>query len=138
MCYKTQWNGFRPVDAGYAELRTLFDYLKESGIIGPEIASSPAPVEEHCGASTESADTPRNRQTAICVVESDSLLANPEQALKLYCEAIGCVFRPSMLHWDNACEKRKAERHYLVDQGFHDRVLDSTGFGKGEGFQKVS
>jgi hypothetical protein len=121
MSYKTHWHGFQAVNAGYAELRRLFDFLVSEDIVGPGIA-----VENKYEAiMNESLD----RTTTICIINSDTLLHDPERIMSIYCNEIGYDFRPEILQWDNEKSRNKALGHYLVDQGFHNQVLSSTGLG---------
>jgi hypothetical protein len=67
------------------------------------------------------------RPDPICVIDSDILLQDPERIMTIYCNEIGYPFRKEMLYWDKLDEKDRG--HYLVDQGFHDQLLSSSGLG---------
>lgn len=131
MSHKTRWDKFRAIDAGYAELRALFDYLVATGVIGPATAQPEVGSEPYVNPYPETS-------IPIVVIESDRLLTEPERMLRQFCAAVGCAFDASMLSWDAPMDKERAETHYLVQQGFHDRVLSSTGFGRGQDFATVS
>lgn len=75
----TGFHYFLAEEAGYRELRVVFDYLRATGIV-----------------------TDENR----FVLDADDLLENPEEAIKRYCGNVGIEFRPEMLSWDKGkgCE----------------------------------
>uniref|UniRef100_A0A060T8F2 ARAD1D10846p n=1 Tax=Blastobotrys adeninivorans TaxID=409370 RepID=A0A060T8F2_BLAAD len=70
---KTGFDHFRPSEAGYRELRMLYDYLKSIDPTGK------GPL----------------------VVESSDLTVDPEQVMSKVCESVGIEFDKSMLSWGN-------------------------------------
>jgi len=66
---RTGWSYFDPNEAGYRQLRAVFERVMES--------SGKPPV----------------------VVDADVLQDNPERVLRRYCELLGLDFLPAMLEW---------------------------------------
>ncbi|KAK3940525.1 P-loop containing nucleoside triphosphate hydrolase protein [Diplogelasinospora grovesii] len=100
----TGFHNFMPDEAGYEELRGLFDYLKDERIIG----SSPQEVGN------------------ITVLDADDLLDNPEGAIRAYCDAVGIDFHPGMLRWEDEENQKHAVEAFQKWNGFHDDVIGST------------
>ncbi|KAF8254026.1 hypothetical protein K440DRAFT_648670 [Wilcoxina mikolae CBS 423.85] len=75
----TGFHHFLAEEAGYRELRAVFDYLRATGVV----------TEEN-----------------MFVLDADDLLENPEEAIRRYCGNVGIEFRPEMLSWDKGkgCE----------------------------------
>ncbi|KAF8538350.1 hypothetical protein BDD12DRAFT_842718 [Trichophaea hybrida] len=75
----TRWYYFLAEEAGYRELRTMFDYLRATGVV----------TEEN-----------------MFVLDADDLLENSEEAIRRYCGNVGIEFRPEMLSWEKGkgCE----------------------------------
>lgn len=74
LCYPgspTGFNYFDPAEAGYKELRILFDFIREN-----------KPEEK------------------ILVMESEELLEDPERVMKGWCETVGIKFDAGMLQWE--------------------------------------
>lgn len=105
-----------PEEAGYDELRRLFDYLKETGMIGPKIAGQPdqEDVEMKPG------------QVEICVLDADDMLDDPEGCLKQYCDSINLDFNQAMLNWDSEESHAFAKEQFEKWNGFHDDAINST------------
>jgi hypothetical protein len=108
----TGWHGFRSKDIGYRELRILFDYLKSTGHIGRSTA----------GAKETFTPEPDD----ICVVDADDLLEDLERVIKAFCTSVGIPFEPSMLYWDNAEDRQRAEALFEEWAPFHDVAIQST------------
>jgi hypothetical protein len=98
----TGWHGFKAEDAGYKDMRRLFDYLVRVGLIGP-------------GTGNE-----------ICVVDTDDLLTHPEDVVSQFCASIGVSFDPGMLRWDSDSDQKRAQEAFKNWAPFHDAVLKST------------
>lgn len=98
----TGWHGFKPSDAGYREMRILFDYLRSVGQIGP------------------------HSNNEICVVDADDLLRFPEEVLRRYCLSIHLPFTPSSMHWDKERDQQRALDTFKNWAPFHDVALHST------------
>ncbi|KAI8943960.1 hypothetical protein F4801DRAFT_585969 [Xylaria longipes] len=98
----TGWHGFKAEDAGYQDMRRLFDYLVRVGIMGP-------------GTDNE-----------ICVVDADDLLTYPEDVVGQFCDSVGVQFDRGMLRWDTECDQKRAQDAFKNWAPFHDAVLKST------------
>ena len=68
----TGFSHYDPEEAGYRELRSLFDHVNTYGI---------------------------NGSNAIVVIDAETLTANPERTLRYICEKIGVNWDPKMLSW---------------------------------------
>lgn len=117
----TGWHGFNAEDAGYKELRRLFDYLRPIDVIGPKVATRKM---EDAGTCISEGGT---SQVEICVIEANSLLEKPEAVVEAYCASTGLPFETSMLSWGQAEDRKEAE-HYCGNwmRPFHDVAVDST------------
>ena len=111
---RTGFTPFMPCEAGYDELRRLFDYAKDTGLVGPAI----------CGQNNEGAET-KPGDIEICVVDADDLLDDPEGIMRKYCESIGLQFRPEMLEWDSEEAHEFAREQFEKWDGFHDDAIGS-------------
>lgn len=112
---RTGFSPFMPEEAGYVELRRLFDYAKETGLVGPAV----------CGRDNSDIeakpDTPE-----ICVIDADDLLDDPESIMRQYCNSIGLDFDESMLKWDSEESHEFAKEQFEKWDGFHDDAINST------------
>ncbi|KAI1267889.1 hypothetical protein F5Y18DRAFT_442283 [Xylariaceae sp. FL1019] len=98
----TGWHGFKAEDAGYKDMRRLFEYLVRVGLIGP------------------------NTTNEICVVDAEDLLECPEDIINQYCASVDVPFDPSMLRWSSEYEQKRAKDLFKNWAPFHDVVLRST------------
>lgn len=105
-----------PEEAGYDELRRLFDYLKDSGMVGPKICGqeNPAGIETKPGG------------VEICVLDADDMLDDPAGVLKQYCASINVDFDPAMLKWESPESHAFAKEQFEKWNGFHDDAINST------------
>ena len=126
-----------PSEAGYAELRRLFDYLRTEGVIGEDRASKwltiPAGMDRKGNEEGEERARKAER-VKITVVDADELLAKPKEVVKRFCEDVGLEFDEAMLRWGNEEDgeeaeeqQHKAEEAFAKWKGFHDDALKSTG-----------
>lgn len=111
---KTGFNDFMPEEAGYDELRRTFDYLRESGIVGPKV----------CGQADNGA-VAKPGSVEICVLDADDLLDDPEGMLRQYCASVGIEFDMSMLNWDTEEEHQHAKDAFEKWNGFHEDAIHS-------------
>jgi hypothetical protein len=76
----TGFTYFMPEEAGYRELRMLFDYLRSEGIVN---------------------------DANLFVLDADDLLENPEEAIRRYCDVVDIEYKKEMLSWgdNDGCEK---------------------------------
>lgn len=111
---RTGFNTFMPSEAGYEELRRLFDYCKDTGLVGPAVT----------GQENEGRENPAG-QPQITVIDADDLLDDPEGVLRQYCESIGLDFRQDMLIWDTEEAHEFAREQFEKWDGFHDDAIGS-------------
>ncbi|EGS20444.1 uncharacterized protein CTHT_0022740 [Thermochaetoides thermophila DSM 1495] len=134
---RTGFHQFMPSEAGYAELRRLFDYLRTEGVIGEDGASKwlAKPAGTDGNGDEEGKDRERKvERVKITVVDADELLAKPKKVVKRFCEDVGLKFDEAMLQWGNEQDgeeaeeqQHKAEEAFAKWEGFHDDALKSTG-----------
>lgn len=111
----TGFYDFMPSEAGYDELRRVFDYLRSSGHIVPPIP----------GRNGESVTNGRSDKVDICVVDADDLLDNPSGIIKAYCNSIGIEYNPEMLDWNAEEDHQQAKKAFEKWNGFHDDAMQS-------------
>lgn len=94
----TNFDHFLPNEAGYDELRRLFDYLISEGVVDRD---------------------------NLVVLDADDMLDNPEAAIRAYCEKVGIDFRSDMLNWsqDDATHASEAFEKW---NGFHNDAIKSS------------
>lgn len=93
----TGFTHFMPNEAGYLELRRLFDYLLQQGII---------------------------ERDQVVVVDADDMLDNPEGVIKDYCERTDIEYTSDMLNW-NDDDKEHAVERFEKWAGWHDDAIES-------------
>jgi len=120
----TGFDHFDPSEAGYKELRALFDYLKETGHIGPKKAKGNGQAPETWNQKTTSHGNGK-MEIEICVIDADDLLDNPYQMIEAYCSSVGLKYAPEMLKWGDNESQRYAERAFGKWKGFHEDALSS-------------
>ncbi len=124
----TGFHDFYPNEAGYDEERRLFDYLRQTGQVGPEIAGTTHGDSDGASATSDSNDSAANSdgdKAELCVIDADDLLDDPEGIIKAYCKSVGLDFTPEMLNWDNDEDQTKAEKAFEKWKGFHEDAIDS-------------
>ena len=110
----TGWDYLRKDEAGYVELRELFDFLRKEGIIGPKSAG-------------QAGETNGNQQgVEICVVDADDLLDNPSGMIEAVCKTTGIEYKPEMLIWNTEDDRTQAKEAFEKWKGFHEDAIDST------------
>lgn len=102
---KTGFHSFMPSEAGYDELRRLFDYLRAEGVVGGEDGGA----------------------VPVTVVDADDLLDKPAEVIRAFCEAVGVDYTDRMLRWDDEEGQRMAVEAFEKWNGFHDDAIGSTG-----------
>ena len=117
----TGFYDFNPTEAGYDEVRRVFEYLRKVGHVGPH----------HCndtnGSLNGNATNGAGRKGAdICVVDADDLLDDPEGVLQVFCKSVDFEYTPDMLNWDNEEDQTRAQQAFEKWPGFHEDALDST------------
>ena len=114
----TGFYNFMPSEAGYDELRRLFDYLRSVGQIGPHVS----------GQDNEPAQngvTHEPNIVDICVVDADDLLDNPSGIVEAFCKSVGIEYDPKMLDWNTAEDRQHAKDAFEKWPGFHDDAMHS-------------
>jgi hypothetical protein len=115
----TGFDYFDPAEAGYRELRMLFEYLVSAGHIGPKLAGS-----------GERLHTPNgfigNGKVDICVVDADDMLDNPSGVIEAYCKSVGIEYDPGCLKWDDPEGQQNAKEIFEKWKGFHEDALGSS------------
>ncbi|EMD58535.1 hypothetical protein COCSADRAFT_41665 [Bipolaris sorokiniana ND90Pr] len=114
----TGFYNFRPDEAGYEELRRLFDFLRAEGQIGPKFA----------GQTDETHKEQTNGHTGgveICVIDADDLLDKPSEMVEAFCKTTGIEWDPGMLQWDSEKDQSIAKEAFEKWKGFHEDALDS-------------
>jgi hypothetical protein len=91
-----------PSEAGYEELRRLFDYLMGQGMIGG------------------------NSRVPITVIDADDLLDHPAEVIEAYCQKVGIPYTPDMLHWEDDEGQHQAVKSFEKWNGFHNDAIGST------------
>jgi hypothetical protein len=146
----TGFKHFMKNEAGYLELRVLFDYLKTQGLIGPRMAEgAEAPtngqlngsvdhtnghanghtngyVNGHTnGTSSGHASDQKEAQVSITVIDADDLLDHPQEVVQAFCKETGVPFTPDMLNWDNPEDQQYVEEAFSKWIGFHNDAIQS-------------
>lgn len=98
----TGFYDFWPNEAGYVELRKVFDYLKDQGIVGGEDG------------------------VKITVVDADDLLDHPAEVIEKFCADVGIDYKAEMLSWDDEESQKYALAAFEKWNGFHNDVIGST------------
>ena len=96
----TGWHFFVLSEAGYKELRRLFDFLLSRKII------------DHAN---------------ICLVDADDLLAQPAKIAEAYCKYVDVDFKPDMLRWDTEEDDAQASEIFATWTAFHVDAMKSRG-----------
>lgn len=126
----TGFYNFRPDEAGYDELRRLFDYLRDVGQIGPKFAGEPESATNGTngvnGTNGTNGVNGHNSKVEICVIDADDLLDNPSGITEAFCKSTGIKYEPEMLKWDNEEDHRVAKEAFEKWKGFHEDAIDST------------
>jgi hypothetical protein len=113
---RTKFEPFMPEEAGYDELRRMFDYLKDTGLVGPKI----------CGQENAEGIETKPGGVEICVLDADDMLDDPAGVLKQYCASVGMEFDEAMLKWDTPESHAFAKEQFEKWNGFHDDAINST------------
>jgi hypothetical protein len=123
----TGFDYFDPVEAGYKELRILFDYLVSKNHIGPKLAGK-GDRSYHVSngqMNGETNDHPHHDNIEICVVDADDLLDAPYAVIEAYCKSTGQKYSPDMLKWDDEESQHDAKKVFEKWKGFHEDALGS-------------
>ncbi|KAH8815872.1 P-loop containing nucleoside triphosphate hydrolase protein [Xylogone sp. PMI_703] len=108
----TGFYDFYPSEAGYDELRRVFDFLRSVGQVGPQLAGEDKEL--------------RDGEVRITVIDADDLLDDPVGIIKAYCKEVGLEYDPGMLVWDTDEDHNRAKAAFEKWKGFHDDAINST------------
>ncbi|KAL2166233.1 hypothetical protein VTG60DRAFT_3097 [Thermothelomyces hinnuleus] len=137
---RTGFHHFMPSEAGYDELRRLFDYLLQEGIITTTdpSASSSSRTNDQQQQQQQQTNGNVNGNNANCggrggagavkvtVVDADDLLDKPAEVIRAFCEEVGIDYHDGMLKWGDEEGQRLAEEAFEKWNGFHDDAIGST------------
>lgn len=124
----TGFYDFVPSEAGYAELRQIFDYLRSTGLLGPHVWGQHDGLAAANEFSTDN-DTKTNESSDtidICVVDADDLLDNPNGIIESFCKSVGIEYDPKMLDWSSEEHHQQAKDAFKKWPGFHDDAMQSS------------
>ncbi len=116
LSHKTGFHHFMPAEAGYDELRRLFDYLRSEGV-----------VVSREGGETDGVGEGKEGGVKITVVDADDLLDKPGEVIRAFCEDVGIDYHDGMLRWGDEEGQRLAVEAFEKWNGFHDDAIGSTG-----------
>lgn len=120
---------FYPSEAGYDEVRRMFDYLVASGLVGPSFAAGNESGRISDGVKgingTNGADAVVETPD-ICVIDADDLLDYPQEMIEAYCNTVGLEYKADMLHWEDDENQKRAKVAFEKWKGFHEDAIDST------------
>ena len=120
----TGFYDFMPNEAGYQELRRLFDYLRSVGQVGPGIALGIPEAAEMDGYTMTNG---HSAKVNICVVDADDLLDNPNGVIEAFCKSVGIEYSDKMLNWESEEDQQYARETFVKWTGFHEDALNSCG-----------
>lgn len=118
----TGFYNFDPAEAGYDEMRRVFDYLRKVGQVGPRHANDSSNTTNGNGEQVSG----KEEGVEICVVDADDLLDDPEGIIKIFCKSVGYKYDPDMMNWDNEEDQARAKKAFAKWPGFHEDAIDST------------
>ncbi|KAJ4304046.1 hypothetical protein N0V88_001655 [Collariella sp. IMI 366227] len=125
LSHKTGFHNFLPSEAGYAELRRLFDYLVQEGVIShPESKTNGAPAN---GTQQQQSNGTNTSGVKVTVVDADDLLDKPASIIRAFCEDVGIKYDDRMLQWGDEAGQERAVQAFEKWNGFHDDAIGSTG-----------
>ncbi|CAG8219220.1 unnamed protein product [Penicillium salamii] len=111
----TGFHNYDPREAGYDELRRHFDYLRETKLVGPRVATRPE-------LSESDAET---KGVEICVIDADDMLDEPAKTMEAFCNSVGLPYNPDMLLWDTEEDHAVARNAFEKWRGFHNDAIES-------------
>ena len=123
LCQLTGFTGFDPAEAGYGEVRKLFDYVRSTSQAGHGTVGQENGLTGGEGLAAANGTTRVN----ICVIDADDLLDKPAAAIEAFCKTFDLPYDPSMLSWDTPDKQQLAGDKFECWRGWHEDVLNSTG-----------
>ena len=115
---------FMPSEAGYDELRRVFDYLCSINNVGPKVATQGSKTAV---LNVDKAVKGSLAQTGMCVVDADDLLDDPKAIIEAYCKTVGLDYDDKMLNWDSEDDHQHARDAFEKWRGFHEDAMNSCG-----------
>ena len=115
----TGFDKFMPSEAGYDELRRFFDYVKNTSLVGPQVAGK---ANNHAS----NGDHPLESGIEICVIDAHDLLDNPAGIIEAYCRTVGLDHHESMLQWNQDDDHKQAKDAFGKWKGFHEDAIGSS------------
>ena len=113
----TGFYDFMPSEAGYDELRRVFDYLRTIGQVGPDITSENLQARGSIDSDAQKVES--------CVVDADELLNDPAGVVAAYCRSVGITYHEQMLSWDSEEDQKQARDAFEKWKGFHEDAINS-------------
>ncbi|KXG49338.1 uncharacterized protein PGRI_032080 [Penicillium griseofulvum] len=113
----TGFHNYDPLEAGYDELRRHFDYLLETGLIGPQVATR--------ADLNAQADPQATTGVEVCVIDADDMLDEPAKTIEAFCNSVDLPYRPEMLTWDTEKDHAVARNAFEKWRGFHNDAIES-------------
>ncbi|ODH44954.1 hypothetical protein ACO22_00505 [Paracoccidioides brasiliensis] len=127
---------FYESEAGYDEVRRVFDYLRKIQLIGPHDANgigvmngTPHGINGETNGETNGDDIAsdaHSKRVEICVIDADDMLDDPAAMIQRYCKSVGIEYKLQMLKWESEEEHRIAKEAFEKWKGFHDDAINST------------
>ena len=117
----TGFHEYMPSEAGYVELRRVFDYLRKVGQIGSGVATYKT-TNGHVATSDEAR---ASSQVEICIVDADDLLDDPKGIIKAFCKSTGIDYNDKMLNWESEEDQQHAKEAFEKWPGFHEDAMAS-------------
>jgi hypothetical protein len=108
----TGFYDFMQSEAGFDELRRVFDFLVENKQVGPTRAGQHGELKDG--------------EVSITVIDADDLLDDPEGIVSAYCKEVGIKYDPQMLNWDTEEDHQRAKDAFEKWNGFHNDAINST------------
>jgi hypothetical protein len=108
----TGFYDFMQSEAGFDELRRVFDFLVENKQVGPTRAVQHGELKDG--------------EVSITVIDADDLLDDPEGIVSAYCKEVGIKYDPQMLNWDTEEDHQRAKDAFEKWNGFHNDAINST------------
>lgn len=136
LCSRTGFHHFMQNEAGYDELRRLFDYLLQEGVIAgspkeqqqqqQEQQQQPDGTNGTNGTNGHGLRNGNGPAVKITVVDADDLLDKPAEVIRAFCEDVGIDYHDGMLKWEDEEGQRLAVEAFEKWNGFHDDAIGST------------
>ncbi|PGH28227.1 hypothetical protein AJ80_00117 [Polytolypa hystricis UAMH7299] len=117
---------FYESEAGYDEVRRVFDYVRKIQLVGPHDANGNTNIGATDGQNGTHVTNGGYKPVQICVVDADDLLDNPPGIVEQFCKSVGIEYTPDMLIWDTEEDHRIAKEAFEKWKGFHEDAIHST------------